>query len=445
MKKNIATSAVIFLALSISLNAQHHTSLNQNRPEREEWFTNLGLGMFIHWSFDVQLGMVISHSVVGASPDYQHRYFNELPDTFEPTLFQPEKWAGIARMAGMKYVVFTAKHHSGFCMYNTRTTGFNSMNTPFSRDATGEILDAFRKEGLATGLYFSPDDFWYMYSHDLEIGRRKPGLMPSDLPDLMEYLKKQMQELMTQYAPVEIVFIDGVDVSANVALAKICWELNPDVVVTRGAMETPEQQVPDQALPSPWEACITMGKQWQYRPSNESYKNGAELIQTIIEIRSKGGNLLLNIGPDAEGEIPDIQRGLLNELGLWYFINKEALEQVEPWPTIREGDVWFLKKQNENTLFAFITGEPVKYGGRKEILLKSVRATEDTRVSVIGHDNKTLEYNPDVNAATIFEQTDKGLKVSVFRGQRIYNDRQWPNPIVVKLENVIPSEELISP
>ncbi|MEA3460437.1 MAG: alpha-L-fucosidase [Bacteroidota bacterium] len=436
---------VVILALILSLNAQHHSSINQNKPEREEWFTNLGLGMFIHWSFDVQLGMVISHSVVGASPDYQDRYFNELPETFEPTNFQPEKWARMARMAGMKYVVFTAKHHSGFCMYDTKTTGFNIMNTAFNRDATREILDACRNEGLATGLYFSPDDFWYTYSHDLEIGRRKPGLMPSDLPELMEYLRKQMQELMTQYDPVDIVFIDGVDVAANVELAKICWELNPEVVVTRGAMETPEQQVPDQAIPSPWEACITMGQQWQYRPTNETYKNGGELIRTIIEIRSKGGNLLLNIGPDAEGEIPDIQKGLLNELGLWYFINKEAMEKVEPWPKIREGDVWFLKKQNENTLYVFITGEPLKYGGKKDILLKSVAATEDTRVSVIGHDNKTLEYNPDVNAATVFEQTDMGLKVSVFRGQRIYNDRQWPNPIVVKLENVIPSNEMNSP
>jgi alpha-L-fucosidase len=437
MKARSILLTVATVTSMVVLNAQHHSSLNLNKPARERWFSELGLGMFIHWSFDVQLGMVISHSVVGASTDYMERYFNELPKTFEPTNFQPEKWARMAKMAGMKYVVFTAKHHSGFCMYDTKTTDFNVMNTPFGTDATGEILEAFRKEGLATGIYFSPDDFWYMYDHNREIGRRKPGLMPSDNPDLIEYLKAQTRELMTQYAPIDIVFIDGVDVAANLEIAKICWELNEDVVITRGAMETPEQRIPDKPIPSPWEACITMGDQWQYRPTNETYKNGGDLIQKIIEIRSKGGNLLLNIGPDDEGKIPDIQKGYLNELGLWFFINKEALENVEPWHTIREGDIWFMKKQNENTLFAFITGDPIKIGGRKEILLKSVVATSETRVSVVGHDNKTLEYNPDVNGITTFEQTDEGLKISVFRGQRIYNDRKWPNPIVVRMENVV--------
>ena len=437
MKARSILLTVAMVASMVVLNAQHHSSLNLNKPARERWFSELGLGMFIHWSFDVQLGMVISHSVVGASTDYMERYFNELPKTFEPTNFQPGKWAKMAKMAGMKYVVFTAKHHSGFCMYDTKTTDFNVMNTPFGTDATGEILEAFRKEGLATGIYFSPDDFWYMYDNNREIGRRKPGLMPSDNPDLIEYLKAQTRELMTQYAPIDIVFIDGVDVAANLEIAKICWELNEDVVITRGAMETPEQRIPDKPIPSPWEACITMGDQWQYRPTNETYKNGSDLIQKIIEIRSKGGNLLLNIGPDDEGKIPDIQKGYLNELGLWFFINKEALENVEPWHTIREGDIWFMKKQHEKTLFAFITGDPIKIGGRKEILLKSVVATSETRVSVIGHDNKTLEYNPDVNGITTFEQTDEGLKISVFRGQRIYNDRKWPNPIVVKMENVV--------
>ena len=237
------------------LNAQHHTTLNLNKPEREAWFSDLGLGMFIHWSFDVQLGMVISHSVVGASADYLDRYFNELPETFEPSGFQPEKWAKTAKMAGMKYVVFTAKHHSGFCMYDTETTSFNVMNTPFGTDATREILEAFRKEGLAAGIYFSPDDFWYMYENNIEIGRRKPGSMPSGHPDLMEYLKVQIGELMTRYAPVDIVFIDGVDVAANLEIAGICWEINDDVVVTRGAMETPEQRIPD--TPGAWPYFFT--------------------------------------------------------------------------------------------------------------------------------------------------------------------------------------------
>jgi alpha-L-fucosidase len=429
----IFAASTFFLS---GLFSQHHSQMNLNKPERQQWFTELGLGLFIHWSFDVQLGMVISHSAVGASPDYLDRYFNELPRTFDPRHFEPDKWAREAKMAGMNYVVFTAKHHSGFCMFDTRTTDFNVMNTPFATDATRRILDAFRKEGLAAGLYFSPDDFWFMYDKGREIGRRKPGAMPSDNPDLMEYNRIQMNELMTRYGTIDIVFIDGVDVAANVDLAGICWELNEDVVVTRGAIQTPEQTIPDQPIPSPWEACFTLGDQWQYRPTNENYKDGGNLIRKVIEIRCKGGNLLLNIGPDQEGRFPPEQSGPLNELALWNFINREAFENVEPWHIIREGDAWFLKKKDRDILYVFLTGDPIKFGGRKEVVLRSVKASGDTKVSVLGHDNKTLEYNPEVDGETTFVQTDDGLKLSVFRGQRIYNDRKWPNPIVVKLENV---------
>ena len=122
-----------------------------NKPEREQWFQDLGLGMFIHWSLDAQLGTVISHSLSGASDDYQNRYFTELPQTFNPTNFHPDDWAVLAKLAGMKYVVFTSKHHNGFCMWDTKTTNFNSMNTPFKRDILKEVINAFRKQGIAIG------------------------------------------------------------------------------------------------------------------------------------------------------------------------------------------------------------------------------------------------------------------------------------------------------
>ena len=144
----------IFILLSVFLISL--TSLGQqtaNKPEREQWFMDAGFGMFIHWSLDSQLGTVISHSMAGASDDYLYRFVHELPSTFNPRKFNPEDWAVLAKLAGMKYVVFTTKHHSGFCMWNTKTTGFNVMNTPFKRDITREIFDAFRKQGIAIGIY----------------------------------------------------------------------------------------------------------------------------------------------------------------------------------------------------------------------------------------------------------------------------------------------------
>ncbi len=134
-----------------------------NRAERLEWFRDQGFGMFIHWSVDSQLGSVISHSLVGASPDYLERFFTLLPKTFNPRKFDPADWAVLAKLAGMRYVVFTTKHHSGFCMFDTATTDFGIMHTPFHRDITAEILQAFRDRGLAAGVYFSPDDFWWLY------------------------------------------------------------------------------------------------------------------------------------------------------------------------------------------------------------------------------------------------------------------------------------------
>src|ERR1041385_4147927 len=117
-----------------------------NKPERLEWFRDLGFGLFVHWNFDSQLGVVISHSMVGASDDYLKRYVEDLPRTFNPHKFNPRDWAALAKVAGVKYVVFTTKHHSGFTMFPTATTDFNIMNTPFHRDATADVLNAFREQ-----------------------------------------------------------------------------------------------------------------------------------------------------------------------------------------------------------------------------------------------------------------------------------------------------------
>jgi alpha-L-fucosidase len=151
MKWKLLVSTLLFFGItSTTIIAQ--ITVKRNKPEREAWFSELGFGMFIHWSVDAQVGSVISHSMVGATDNYINRFIKELPTTFNPHKFNPDDWATLAKLAGMRYVVFTAKHHSGFCMYETKTTDFSIMNTPFGRDATKEILAAFRKQGIAVGL-----------------------------------------------------------------------------------------------------------------------------------------------------------------------------------------------------------------------------------------------------------------------------------------------------
>jgi alpha-L-fucosidase len=405
-----------------------------NKPEREQWFMDLGFGMFIHWSLDSQVGAVISHSMAGASDDYLQRFINELPKTFNPKKFEPEDWAILAKLAGMKYVVFTAKHHSGFCMWNTKTTAFNIMNTPFNRDITKEILDAFRKQGLAVGLYLSPEDFHFLYEKKIPIGRLQHDMhYPANNPDLMALDKAQLKELLTNYGKIDMVFFDG----PAEGLKEYAWQLDPDVLVTRGHMETPEQNMPDKPMPGPWEANFTMGTDWQYKPTNDPHKSGTEIINMLIEIRAKGGNLLLNVGPKPNGEIQIEQEALLREVALWNLVNQEGIFSIRPWEIIKEGDIWFTKAKDGNTVYAFAQGGKAwKCGDRKEFVFKTLKGNEQTKVSILGYGSELVEYKKGFDAKVYVENTDIGLLVSAVNGQRLYTNYQWPNPVVLKIENV---------
>lgn len=413
---------------------QDASTQSGNRPERLAWFQDQALGMFIHWSVDSQLGSVISHSMVGASKDYLDRYISQLPQTFLPTRFQPEEWARLAKVAGMKYVVFTTKHHNGFCMFDTQTTPFNIMNTPYGRDITRELVDAFRKWGIAIGFYFSPDDFWILHRQGHEVSRDGTAANPLHNRELMAHNQAQVRELLNNYGPIDVLFFDGV----AEGLKQLAWQLQPDVVVTRGDLATPEQQLPDRPLPGPWEACFTLGTQWAYKPTNEEYKSGTKLIEMLIETRAKGGNLLLNVGPKPDGEIPIEQTARIQEMALWLFVNGAAMYDIRPWPIIRERltldhEVWYTQGTETDTVYAIVTGTPWPKGERKVITLKQVRATEQTEVEILGQSGNVLEYRPDVNPKASWRQDDQGLHISAMHAQRLYNNNRWPNPIVIRI------------
>ncbi len=172
-----------------------------NKSERLEWFRDQGFGLFIHWSVDSQLGVVISHSLAGASDDFTRRFFIELPQTFNPRKFHPQDWAALAKLAGVKYVVFTTKHHSGFAMWDTATTPFSIGHTPFQRDIFGEVLSAFREQGIAPGIYFSPDDFHWLHSNGVIVDRRRPETAPANNPGLMALDKAQVREPPDEVRP----------------------------------------------------------------------------------------------------------------------------------------------------------------------------------------------------------------------------------------------------
>lgn len=407
-----------------------------NKPEKLEVFRDQALGMMITWSVDSQIGSVISHSLVGADEQYVRNFIEVLPQTFNPKKYDPNEWASLAKLCGFKYAVFTTKHHSGFCMFPTKTTNFSIENTPYKKDITRMYVDAFRSAGLGMGFYFSPDDFWILHRQGKAIARQVPEVLPRNNPELMKHNLAQIKELYSNYGAVDYLFIDG----PPEGLPDLAWKLQPDTLVTRGAMETPEQRLPNQAMNSPWEACFTLGTQWQFKPTHENYKSGTQLIEMLIETRAKGGNLLLNVGPEPSGVIPFEQERIIRELGLWLFINGEAIYKVRPAHLVREGDIWFTRDAKDpKTVYAFITNNPDwRRGKRKKFVLKSLRATSATQISVLGHAGKVLEYSPKTDPSPKFEQKEDGLHMDIMRAQRIYNNSKWPNPVVVKLTAVEP-------
>lgn len=408
-----------------------------NKPQRLQWLQDAGFGMFVHFAMDSQLGSVISHSMVGASEDYLERFINELPKTFNPKRFDAEELAILAKLAGMKYIVFGTKHHSGFCMWDTKTTDFNIMNTPYGKDLVAEYVRAARRHGLAVGFYYSPEDFSYLYRRGVMIRRRKPLIDANKDPDYVKFIKAQCTELMTRYGKIDVMCIDG---TGKEPAKEVFWSLQPDILITRGAMKTPEQTLPGIPLEGAWEAMMTMGTQWQYKPTNENYKSGTRLIEILIETRAKGGALLLNVGPKPDGELPKEQQEILREIALWHFVNGESIHNVRPWIVTNEGNIWFTKKKNADTLYAFITKIPNwTRGTRKDFILKSVQTTKDTKLDVLGQSSKWIEYRVGWDPNSRWEQKTDGLHVSVARAQRLYNNSKWPNPVVLKLTNVKPA------
>lgn len=413
-----------------------------NKPERLEWLRDNGFGMFLHWGLDAQLGSVISHSMVGADEAYLDRYFNELPQTFYPKKWDAEEYVLLAKTAGMKYIALTTKHHSGFCLWDTKTTDFNVMNTPYGKDIVREFVDACRKFDIEVGLYYSPEDFYYSRQRGKTIRRFGHLPNPEKDPEYIKYIKDQVTELMTNYGDIDVFFIDG---KGKAPVKEVVWTLQPDCLITRGAIESPEQTVPGLPPSNVWETCMTLGTQWQYMPQQlDNLKDGNRVVEILIETRAKGGALLLNLGPRPDGSITELQEDIMREVALWTFVNRESMLGVRPWIVTNEGNIWFTKAKDEETVYVFLTKQE-KWGrkARRDFVIGSVESTENTEISVLGHNGRVVEYTkmkPD-QIAPRFEQKEDGLHLSVIPGQRMLCGKDWRNPVVIKLTNVTPSCE----
>jgi alpha-L-fucosidase len=371
-----------------------------------EWFQDMKFGLLMHWGPYSQWGVVESWSICPEDEDWckrrgpyadnytdYKRAYENLKSTFNPVKFDPDAWAAAAKDAGMRYVVFTTKHHDGFCMFDTRQTDYKVTDPacPFSgsprRNVTKEIFDAFRRDGFGIGAYFSkPDwhspDYWWPYFPPFD---RNVNYDIKKYPRKWEAFKtftfKQIEELMSGYGRVDILWLDGGWVQPMTAtsprwgknpsdqdidmpqIAAMARALQPGLIIVDRAVEgryqdyrTPEQEIPAEPPDYVWETCMTMGTSWSYSPS-DTYKPARELIHTLVGIVAKGGNLLLNIGPTPEGELPAESLQRLKELGRWMKVNGSAIYATRAIAPYSEGRVCFTRMRNGSINAIYLANE----------------------------------------------------------------------------------------
>ena len=345
-----STLLVVNISLAQEIAQRYYPETDSLVVKKLNEWQKIKFGLLMHWGTYSQWGVVESWSICSEDEgwetrndsnytEYKEKYQN-LIKTFNPVKFDPAKWAEAAKEAGMKYVVFTTKHHDGFCMFDTKTTDYKvtgpecAFHTDPRANITKEIFDAFRKDGFMIGAYFSKPDWHspYYWWPNFATPDRNPNYSIKRYPDrwqkFVEYTQTQIDELMSNYGHLDILWLDGGWVRKKTETEILNEKLNADypvfpqsqdidmplivnkarekqpglIVVDRAVSGpnqdylTPENTVPQKPLPYPWETCMPMATSWSYVP-HDKYKTVNELIDLLVDIVSKGGNFLLNIGP----------------------------------------------------------------------------------------------------------------------------------------------------
>jgi len=424
-------------------------------------------GMIIHWGLYAVPGIIESWSICSEdwierdstiSYDDYKKWYWAFSKQFNPTKFNPEQWAKAGKDAGMKYLVFTTKHHDGFAMFDTKQSDFSIAKGPFANnpkaDVAKYVFDAFRKEGFMIGAYFSKPDWhsqyywWQKYATADRNNNYDIRKYPWRWNQFKDFTYNQIGELMHNYGSIDILWLDGgwVRPLESVNAEVLSWGANipkwsqdinmpkiasmarkgqPGLIMVDRTVhgpyenyQTPEQKIPEKQLDYPWESCMTLGGAWGFVP-NDKYKSAPEVINKLVEIVAKGGSLLLGVGPKPDGTLPDEVTKKLEDIGKWTSVNGKAIYNTRTTKNYNSGQTWFTQAKDGKKLFAIYCLEadektPVKIDWRGNIPKKG------TDVILVSTGKKikwnevngevSLEIPKEINAqsALAFEFTPQG-------------------------------------
>ncbi|NLU41275.1 MAG: alpha-L-fucosidase [Firmicutes bacterium] len=387
--------------------------MKESASERMKWFLEARFGMFIHWglyAIPARGEWVRSHEQISVE-DYQP-FFNE----FNPDDYDPREWARVAKDAGMKYAVLTSKQHDGFCLFDSKLTDYKATNTPARRDLVAEYVEAFRAEGLKVGFYYSlldwhhPDYPAYGDAHHPMRNNEAFKDRKHNFENYVDYLHGQVRELLTNYGRIDIMWFDfsygnmSGEAWRATDLVKMVRELQPHIIIDNrlggniksekpeiyaGDFASPEQIIPPEGVvnekgdPIPWEACITLNDHWGYCANDLDYKSPKQVIRALVECVSKGGNLLLNVGPNARGQIPAESKEILREVGAWMRKNGASIYGCKG--ADRPKPEWGRYTQKGNKLYAHVLDRgigPVNFRGLGGKIVKARLLADGSELKV---------------------------------------------------------------
>ncbi|MBN1642057.1 MAG: alpha-L-fucosidase [Anaerolineae bacterium] len=340
---------------------------------RLDWWRAARFGMFIHWGlYALPAGEWKGERIPGIGEWIMHRAripvaeYEQLAAQFNPVRFDAAEWVSLARRAGQKYITITAKHHDGFCMFKSAYTGYNIVDaTPFGRDPMAELAAECRKQGIRLCFYYSQTQDWHHPNGDGNDWDYDEA--SKDFAGYVEtYVKPQVRELLTNYGPIGLIWFDTpkrMTAAQSRSLLDLCHAIQPDCIVSGRVGNTlgdyasaGDNRIPERAVGGDWETPATINDTWGFKHYDDNWKSTQELIRKLVDIASKNGNYLLNVGPTAEGAIPQPSVDRLLAMGAWLDANGEAVYGTQPGPI--QGEAWVRSTSKPGAVYLHVFDWP---------------------------------------------------------------------------------------